>query len=318
MNFSTGLWNNWLIPKLYTATGPEAVIPIEEIFDKDGAKINLQIRDAKMLAMLFGAKFMTTNQLSLCFWHGYIGTDEKLYPERVCRRRLNTLWQYGLISRIRPRAKSTKGSLPWIWAITKKGVQVLERSGIPLYEERLKRESKFDDSSLELPSQILLRHAVLVAEFGSRCVAEGGDWYFEHETATAMNVPITNTKTKNYYPDAILEWAQQKGDKIIWLLELERSANQRRFREKMNIWRALKLLAKAEGVLGKQFVVMIGRIKDTTPDRDERSLLPLARILVTDGKLLDFVKFIGIPDESQNILEVEPMDAVSFLAKYDN
>lgn len=312
MDFSTALWNNWLIPKLYTATGPEATVPIDRLFEKEGEKITLQIRDAKMLATLFGARFMTTNQLATAFWQNNNGPFKKQYPEHVCLHRLTNLWKYGLLARIRPRAKSKKGSLPWIWTITGRGFQVLERSGLPLYEERLKK-TKFDESSLTMPSQLTMRHAVLVAEFGSRCLAEGGEWYFEHEAAASLDVPIQNTKSRFYYPDAVLEWPKPEGEKETWLLELERSANQKRFREKMAVWRSLFLLAKAEENLGKKFVIMAGRIKDTLPDRDERSLLPLAKILLQDGALLDFVKFVGIPDDTKDLYEVKALDAQTFL-----
>lgn len=308
MIFETNLWNNWLIPKLYISDTPEASLSVEDILDKDKTKINMQLRDVKMLATLLGAKFMTTNQLSACFWSGHDA-------ERACRRRLRTLWNYGLLARIRPRAKSKTGSLPWIWAITKKAIQILDRSGLPLYEERLKKETSYDETSTTLPSQILLRHSILVSEFGTRCLASGGDWYFDHETATALDVPILNTKTKLYYPDAILEWGSDE-KKITWLLELERSAQQRRFREKMSIWRSLRLLAKTEGTLDNQFVVIVGRVKDTLPDRDERSILPLARILVKDGGLLDFVKFIGIPDELHTAFDAKPLDPQAFLNKH--
>lgn len=309
MIYQKNLWNNWLIPKLYTSDSPEASLPIKDILDKDKTKINLQTRDVKMLATLLGAKFMTTSQLAVCFWSGKDA-------ERACRRRLKTMWDYGLLARIRPQAKSKMGSLPWIWGITQRAVQVLERSGLSLYDERLKLDTSYDETTVILPSQTLLRHSILVAEFGSQCLAEGGDWYFDHEKATAMNVHMQNLKSKMYYPDAVLEWPEKDGAKVTWLLELERSAQQYRFREKMNVWRSLKLLAKTEGTLDKQFVVLVGRIKDTLPDRDERSILPLARILIKDGGLVDFVKLIGIPDEDSNTFDATPIDAQTFITKY--
>lgn len=309
MIYQSNLWNNWLIPKLYTSNSAEASLPVKDLLDKEKSKLNLQTRDAKMLATLLGAKFMTTNQLARCFWTG-------IDADRACRRRLNTMWNYGLLARIRPQAKAKKGSLPWVWGITQRAIQILERSGLPLYEERLKIETSYDETTIILPSQILLRHSILLAEFGSQCLAEGGDWYFDHEKATAMNVHIQNLKSRMYYPDAVLEWPQTDGTKISWLLELERSANQQRFREKMNVWRALKLLAKTEGTLNSQYVVFVGRIKDTLPDRDERSILPLAKILIKDGQLLDFVKFIGIPNEDESNFDDTPIDAKTFVDKY--
>lgn len=309
MNFSTNLWNNWLIPKLYTSTKPEANMPIETLLDGEVSKLSLQIRDARMLEVLLGAKFMTTPQLALCFWEGKNSS-------KTCIKRLSTLWDFGLLARIRPRAKSKKGSLPWVWAITKRGVQVLERSGSILYEERLKKDIKFDVSTLELPSQNLLRHSILISEFGSQCLADGGDWYFDHETAATFDIRISTGKSKLYYPDSILEWPEKDGTKTTWLLELERSANQPRFREKMNIWKGLKLLTKAEGSIDNKFVVIVGRIKDTFPDRDERSILPLAKIILSNGELTDFVRFIGIPNELEESFEAKPLDASTLIKKH--
>lgn len=309
MDFSTNLWNNWLIPRLYTSTKPEASMPIETLLNSEISKLNLQIRDSRMLGVLYGAKFMTTPQLTLCFWEGNNSS-------KTCVKRLNTLWDYGLLARIRPRAKSKKGSLPWIWAITKRGVQILERSGLTLYEERLKKDIKFDETSIELPSQNLLRHSILISEFGSQCLASGGDWYFDHETSSTFDIRISSGKSKLYYPDSILEWPEKDGIKITWLLELERSSNQPRFREKMHIWRGLKMLGKAEKSVENKFVVIVGRIRDTLPDRDERSILPLAKIIVSNGELTDFVKFIGIPNEMEGSFEAKPLDAASFLTKH--
>lgn len=309
MNYSTNLWNNWLIPKLYTSTKPEASMPIEILLDAEKSKLSLQLRDARMLGVLMGAKFMTTPQLTLCFWEGKNSS-------KTCIKRLNTLWDYGLLARIRPRAKSRTGSLPWIWAITKRGVQILERSGLTLYEERLKKDIKFNEMTSELPSQNLLRHSILISEFGSQCLASGGDWYFDHETASTFDIRISTGKSKLYYPDSILEWPKKGGVQETWLLELERSANQPRFREKMHIWKSLKILGKADQSIKNKYVVIVGRIKDTLPDRDERSIIPLAKIIESNGELTEFIKFIGIPNELEESFEAIPLDAVSFLKKH--
>ena len=315
MNFSTSLWNNWLIPKLYTSNSPNSNASINDILDKDKSPINLQIRDAQMIATVLGAKFMTTQQVALCFWQNNETDQKRGDADRACRRRLNTLWDYGLLARIRPRAKSKMGSLPWIWAATSRGVQLLEHTRLPIYEDRLKRD-KFDETTIHLPSQLTMRHSILVAEFGSRCLATGGEWFFEGEAIAALDVKLSDSKSRLYYPDAVLEWPSQEGDRTTWLLELERSANQRRFREKMNVWRSLRLIAKNDGRLGKEFIVMVGRVNDTLPDRDERSLLPLARLLVKDSALLDFVKFVGVPDGSSSDFQAIPLDAGAFLLKH--
>ncbi|WP_207643923.1 replication-relaxation family protein [Desulfosporosinus acidiphilus] len=292
---------------------PNANTPIINILDKDKSPVNLQIRDAQMLATILGARFITTQQLAACFWQN---TDRKSEDaDRACRRRLNTLWDYGLLARIRPRAKAKMGSLPWIWAVTSRGVQILEHTRLPIYMDRLKKD-KFDETNIHLPSQLTMQHSILVAEFGSRCLSNGGEWFFEGEAIAALDVKLSDSKSRFYYPDAVLDWPSQEGEKITWLLELERSANQRRFREKMNVWRSLRLIAKNDGRLGKEFVVMVGRISDTYPDRDERSLLPLARLLVKDSALLDFIKFIGVPDRSSTDFQASPMDAATFLLKH--
>lgn len=315
MNFSTSLWNNWLIPKLYTSNSTNSNISIIDILDKDKSPINLQIRDAQMLATILGAKFITTQQLASCFWYNSDGQRKNEDADRACRRRLNTLWDYGLLARIRPRAKAKMGSLPWIWAVTSRGVQILEHTRLPIYEDRLKRE-KFDETNVHLPSQLTMRHSILAAEFGSRCLSVGGEWFFEGEAIAALDVKLSDSRSRLYYPDAVLEWPSQECEKTTWLLELERSANQRRFREKMNVWRSLRLIAKNDGRLGKEFVVMVGRVNDTLPDRDERSLLPLARMLVKDGALLDFVKFVGVPDRSSIDFQATPLDAAAFILKH--
>lgn len=315
MDFSTSLWNNWLIPKLYMSTSSNANLPLNYILDKDKSNINLQIRDAQMIATLFGAKFMTTQQLAQCYWKSNDDNQKMDDADRACRRRLNSLWDYGLLARIRPRAKAKMGSLPWIWAVTSRGVQILEHTHLPVYDDRLKKE-KFDETNIHLPSQLTMRHSILVAEFGSRCLSSGGEWFFEGEAVAALDVKLSDSKSRFYYPDAVLEWPASEGDRVTWLLELERSANQRRFREKMNVWRSLRLIAKNNGHLGKEFVVMIGRINDTLPDRDERSLLPLAKLIVKDGALLDFVKFVGVPDVLSSEFEAVPLDAVTFLRQH--
>lgn len=117
-----------------------------------------QTRDFAVLKHLLELKYMTTRQLARAFWKRGTGKDNR---EAVCRRRLLTLYEFGLVARIRPRAKMGNGSIPVIWTITERGMTFLSN------EPKIKNI---------YPTKIEIQESLMISEKVGSCIESGGTW----------------------------------------------------------------------------------------------------------------------------------------------
>lgn len=306
----TAFWDNWLVPKFSVSNKPTATISLNELLLSSELRFAPQLRDAELMGMLFGAKFCTTHQIARALWDG---------PNRlqIARRRLNQLYDFGFVAKMRPRSVPGSGTMPLIWTVTGKGVELLARSSNMLWERLQPR--KFDRDSYLLPSQLTVIHSLIISELGSACMEAGGHWYFDREGYSVLSVSKTGRHGDDEYryPDAVLEWPRHHDIYDTWYLEVERSAHLEQFIKKMDFWRRLRGKYAAANQLEGKKVIVLGRVKDTL-SRDERSILPLCRLLDKDEELRDFVYFIPIPNEPRASFSMTPLSASTFLSTYDN
>jgi hypothetical protein len=94
------------------------VIPSDSI-----ARLQLTLRDVAILEDIYTARYMTVPQIQALYWRekrgGHIG------PRRACQRRMQQLFQHELVRRIEPLIRYSEGKKPLIYALAKKGAQLL-------------------------------------------------------------------------------------------------------------------------------------------------------------------------------------------------
>ena len=304
----TAFWDSWLMPRFVADKSPTAKLSLNEILNAPEVhKFAPTIRDARALGLLFGARILTTTQLGRVLWPGKVSSE-------LARRRLGVFYKFGLVARLRPVAAPGTGSMPYLWTVTAKGLELFMRSGLPEVE-RLKPRH-FEAESYLLPSQLTVLHSLIAAELGTQCLAAGGDWYFEKEADAVLKVRHPKKPDGDIqYPDAVLVWPRENGSSETWYIEVERSARTESFLQKMDFWRRLRAKLAAENKLEGKHIVVVGRTKDR-PDRSERSILPLARLSSVDTELKDFIQYIAIKDEIRSDISLAPVSGATLIAQY--
>ena len=126
-------------------------------------KCALTPRDTQILLDLYTARYMTAVQIQALHWR--LTYDHHTGPERACQRRLRQLYDAGLVRRIEPRIRVKEGKAPLIYAIDKRGAQVLiEQCGIDPATLASKPHSREENYPF-------LQHLLDLAA----CLEDGGD-----------------------------------------------------------------------------------------------------------------------------------------------
>ncbi len=90
---------------------------------KKTSGIRLTSRDAQILEALYGVGYLTTHQICALFFMG--GSEATRGAAKACERRLRLLYGAGLVRRIEQPVKRGEGSKPFIYALSKKGAELL-------------------------------------------------------------------------------------------------------------------------------------------------------------------------------------------------
>lgn len=85
--------------------------------------IRLTTRDAQILEALHAVGYLTTHQIRALFF--VENQIDKMGPTKACERRMRLLYSAGLVRRIEQPVKRGEGSKPFIYALSKKGVEFL-------------------------------------------------------------------------------------------------------------------------------------------------------------------------------------------------
>lgn len=85
--------------------------------------IRLTLRDLEILETLYTARYLTTFQIQALFWKPVRGG--KHGPKKTCERRMRLLYQAGLVRRIEMPVKRGEGPKPFIYALDRKGAELL-------------------------------------------------------------------------------------------------------------------------------------------------------------------------------------------------
>lgn len=192
-------------------------------------KYMLQSRDLDVLQLLFEHRFLTTNQISRLYYNTEYGI-------RSTQRRMKQLFEIGVIMRIRPRDEEP-GTKPYVFAITHLGYEILRKT------ERISQDQaqsiRFDESD----HQVEFSRVIHELHLNDVCLsifeeASRRDLSFEWlpTKLCRQSIKMTNGKSRIVEPDAVFIFYTDKGEKVLHL-EYERSADQRRFQDKLTKWK---------------------------------------------------------------------------------
>lgn len=90
---------------------------------KEAMTIQLTLRDLQILEAVHTARYLGTPQIQALFWGA--SPAGKFGPQKACERRLRLLHAAGLVRRIEQPIKRGAGTKPYLYALAKKGADLL-------------------------------------------------------------------------------------------------------------------------------------------------------------------------------------------------
>jgi hypothetical protein len=264
-------------------------------------EFKIQSRDLDILQALLEHRFLTTPQLNRLFF-----TDGKS-GMRYTQRRLKVFFEIGLVMRIRPKDPNELGTKPNIFALTDLGFDLLMKVG------RIKKDdqSYFYSERDNLIEFSYIIHDLHLNEICLEIFEEANrrklsfEWLPTKLCRQKLKMP--DGKFRIIEPDAIFIF-NTPNKQIVLHIEYERSADDRRFKEKLTKWKLYRgQQAWKERFGSEPFVCVIGEREglDTgfRKRRVVKSIKPLLRIAYNDAfKRICFLPVDEIFDHTWNCL----------------
>jgi hypothetical protein len=216
------------------------------------------------------------------------------YGQRSTQRRMKKLYEMGLVMRVRPKDLEP-GTKPYIFAITELGYQVLVKV------ERISREhTRFDESEHQVEFSRVI-HELHLNDICLDILEEAERRNLSCEwLPTKMcrqSIRSTDGSIKRIEPDAIFIFYTSGGQKVLHL-EYERSADPRRFQEKLVRWKLYRgQQVWKERYQSEPFICVVGSLKQWETGgrkrRVVRSIQPLQQIARNNA----FPKICFLPED---------------------
>lgn len=188
---------------------------------------SLQERDLSVIQALIEHRFLTTSQIQRMFF----GTGNLRYTQT----RLKQLFQIGLTMKMRPM-DDDPGSKETIHAATKTGKDLLLQVG---RMDREEANSLFHTESENLVDFSYMLHDLQLNELCLKLFEEADRRKLSFEWLPTklcrQQVKMEDGKFRVVEPDAVFIFYTQYGQRILHI-EYERSADPRRFRQKLHRW----------------------------------------------------------------------------------
>jgi predicted transcriptional regulator len=249
--------------------------PIEKILEpQSDSKFDLTRRDLNILEALLEHRFFTAMQIQRLFFKTKSGY-------KTCSRRLKTLFEVGLVLRYRPMVYKGEGSAPYIFSLSQLGYEVLNKTRF-IHEDI---SGVFYRADANIVETSRINHELELNEF---CLD-----LFEEASIRKLNfewIPTRLTrqrfssggKTILVEPDAVFHIYTPKGERVLHI-EFERSADRRRFRQKIDRWKEYRNKQIWRERYGSEpFILVVGYERSMeTGGRKRRvlnSILPLRDI----------------------------------------
>ncbi|MCS1352826.1 replication-relaxation family protein [Mechercharimyces sp. CAU 1602] len=198
--------------------------------EKNPFKFSLQSRDLDILQFLLEHRFLTTHQISILLF------PDGIHGLRSTQRRMKTLYNVGLVMKVRPR-DGDPGSKPNIFGLTHLGKDLLIRSSRVHSDEAAAVFYSLEENIIEFSYML---HDLHLNEFCLEIFKEANNRKLSFEWLPTklcrQHVKLPNGKYRVVEPDAIFIFTTDQGQKVLHV-EYERSADPRRFREKITRWK---------------------------------------------------------------------------------
>lgn len=268
------------VPQWEFSTNPATM---EELLRQPGpgSPMALTANDLDMLEAFYKYRFLTTLQVGLLFY------ADRRDPRQQARRRLRILFGRGLLTRLRPPALPGQGALDYIWALAAPGYQILHELRLKAFPggEEGPRWQETDN----LVEMSRIHHEVELNQFGITVRAEAerrGIDFLWVPTRLAWQKVTLNQGGKLYSftvsPDAIFCFNLN-----IVHVEYERSADPRKFVEKMARWRNYRNSGAWKQKFPRPPLILIAGYGEPGPvmgrSRKIRSITPLQAIAREQG-----------------------------------
>lgn len=238
-------------------------------------KFKIQSRDLDILQALLEHRFLTTQHVQKLF---FTDGDSGL---RYTQRRLKVLFDIGLVMKVRPKDPNEYGTKPNIFTLTDLGFDFLVKVG------RVKKESNIfypeRDNFVEFNYII---HDVHLNEICLQIFEEANRRKLSFEWIPTklcrQKIKFPDGKYRIVEPDAIFVFYSPKGQKVLHI-EYERSADPRRFREKLKKWKVYRRQqAWKQQFESEPFICVIGEKEELDLSfrkrRIVKSIQPLSNI----------------------------------------
>ncbi|MFD1676358.1 replication-relaxation family protein [Alicyclobacillus fodiniaquatilis] len=274
--------------------------PIEE------DKFNLTSRDLDILQALLEHRFLTLNQIVRIHFRSKSGYY-------TCSRRMRKLFQIGLVLRYRPMVMKNEGSAPYIFSISQLGYEVISKTRF-LEQDISSLYYREDGNIIEL-SRIIheLELNDFCLDFFEEAIAKKLRFEWTPTRLTRQSFSVTGGKTFTVEPDAVFHIYTQKGERVLHI-EYERSADRRRFRQKIERWKAYrKQQAWREKYGAEPFILVVGHERSVETNGRKRrvfnSILPLQSI--AEFRQFENIAFLTLDERQKGGWNCLPMKNIT-------
>jgi hypothetical protein len=191
-------------------------------------QVRITLRDIEVLKDLYTSRYMTAPQIQALHWRENRGGE---YGQiTACRRRLRLLFDAGLIRRIEPHFRYSEGKQPLIYALDRRGAQVLtDQLSIDPATIACKpheRESNWPFLQHILDTTDARIAITLAADARGLTVAQ---WYNELELRSgdlcdvvSLEYPDGSTHRAAVVPDALFCLQTSEGKQTYWCVEIDK------------------------------------------------------------------------------------------------
>ncbi len=210
-------------------------------------------RDIDVLQSLLEHRFLTTSQIIRMRFRGL----SKRSAEEKCRKRMKVLFEKGLVLRYRPKLPPGCGSSQFIYALSHAGFRVIRHLRGHEYDQNV------DDMYFREGNHVELGRIIHELELNDFCLdvcdelrQRGYEFEWIPTRLTRQSFQTSYGKSAIMEPDAVFTIQTDKGEKVLHI-EYERSADRRRFRQKLERWKEYRKTESWRGFYGSEPLIMV-------------------------------------------------------------
>lgn len=232
----------------------DAPVELEEIFN---SQIGLTTRDIDVLQSLLEHRFLMTEQIVRMHFRGFNSPRAAVVK---CRQRMHVLFEAGLVVRYRPKLPPGYGTSQYLYTLSTAGFRVLRHLRGDDYDQDLKDlffrpENNYVELSRIIHELELNNFCLDVCDELNR---RGYKFEWIPTRLTRQTFQTSYGKPAKMEPDAVFVIETDKDEKVLHI-EYERSADRRRFRQKLERWNEYRKTGSWRVPYGREpFILVVG------------------------------------------------------------